>query len=393
MSDTIKKTKLTTITKPVKFICAKPNRSGTTKRVNTDGTMSDVRFANTFSIPAVCQILDPRTDYLTPTYIRLMAGEGTVYADEQIEDFKVNDYVNGIYRLEKIHFFQGTLVVHPNEAMLYNYLLLFSGNRDNAVRNRYKKKTYFEYNPDKVAQKHLEHEMQQYQIRKDVFEMPTEKMDAIARVLGVVSSSAMIETLGASHIKRDLLATALRDETGFYAALKDEYLNVKFDMYSALDQNILMWDTQDPTVLRFSNGNQIVKTSLGSDKMTYAARYLAENSPETLNQIRRLLGKGVIEDAPIDLVGAPSENSEYSDALLNGTTADIIAAMIKFSDSKSGNEKLIYFDGAYPKWGNVLLKKEGSKLKGRPLIHECLLGDDFLFDQMRQDFSKRIMKN
>lgn len=371
------------------------------KKEEANGERRPILYKNSKSIPAVCQILDPRENFKSLTWIRYMKGEKSIFVDEQSQEFSVDDYINNKYRLDKITFSHGVLTVKPSEPTLYQFLCLHAQNAENHKKNG-AKNTFFEYNPAALAKKRLDVERKNFEIQSSVFNLPFNNLKAVARVTGAVDTTGRLDSMDSDEIRHNLLSLSRRDPRLFEQVLNDTNLTVKFDIHDALDKGYIMWDTHDTMVLRFSNGNQILKSTMGDDKITYAARFLSERSPETLNTIRRLLGRAEIDlsqDTDTTAVTINEEYKKYADILSGGSRGEIIDAFFDYSNQMKGNEnKLIWFDGAYGKWGDVNLFNDdivkGRKLKGRDAVREYLLTDDFMFSQVREDFTKRIgLKN
>ena len=222
--------------------------------------------------------------------------------------------------------------------------------------------------------------------------MPQHKLRCVARVIGAVQQTGEMADKHPDWIQQAVLSVALRDQDVFYNAFNDEFLTTKFDVHEAIDSGYLMWDLNDPTTLLHRNGERICQTALGTDRVEYAAKFLATRSPETLNSIQNLLGRGRVAEEPSEAATAQSENNKYAEIMKNGTKTQIIDAIIEYSDAIPEREnKLIYFDGAYGKWGQTLLRMKDSKERGRESVRECLLNDEFLFNEIRREFAKRII--
>lgn len=387
--------------KPVQFILSKRNSGGSMKKEEPNGERRPILYKNSKSIPAVCQILDPRENYKSLTWIRYMKGEKSVFVDEQSQEFNVNDYINNRYRLDKITFSHGVLTVKPSEPTLYQFLCLHAQNSNNHKKNG-AKNTFFEYNPSALAKKRLDVERKNFEIQSSVFNLPFNQLKAVARVTGAVDTTGRLDNMDSDEIRHNLLSLSRRDPKLFEQVTKDTNLTVKFDIHDALDKGYIMWDSHDTMVLRFSNGNQILKSSMGEDKVTYAANFLSQKSPETLNSIRRLLGRAEIDfeqEVNTESVTIKDEYKKYADILVGGVRSEIIDAFFDYSNEMKGNEnKLIWFDGAYGKWGDVNLFNDSivkeKKMKGRDAVREFLTVDNFMFNQVREDFMKRIgLKN
>lgn len=154
-------------------------------------------------LPSEEEIFDPIEG--KTRYIRLAAGEPSIYKDEQAEKVVLTDII----------FQNGKIIVSHTSPNLVEFLTLSNHNADNEHRIKGKQVIFKEVNLARDAEKELEAEESVARAKALVFSLPFEDLKGYARVCGVNVNRSVAE------IKHDMLTLATKDPKTFVAGLDD----------------------------------------------------------------------------------------------------------------------------------------------------------------------------
>jgi len=154
-------------------------------------------------LPSEEEIFDPISG--KTRYIRLAAGEPSLYKDEQPAKVVLSDII----------FQNGKIIVSHTSPNLVKFLTLSNHNAENEHRIRGKKVIFREVDKKRDAERDLEAEETVARAKALVFSLPFEDLKGYARVCGVNVNRSVAE------IKHDMLTLAAKDPKNFVAGLDD----------------------------------------------------------------------------------------------------------------------------------------------------------------------------
>tara|TARA_R100001086_G_C11843531_1_gene259675 strand:+ start:967 stop:1851 length:885 start_codon:yes stop_codon:yes gene_type:complete len=246
-------------------------------RAGKSATYSGQRNTVTYRIPSIDEIYDPKTN--TNRLIRYVAGESSIYADEQTTKNPV---------LQDIVFQGGILSVRPESASLIKYLENCNYNKTNPNRREDKKNLFYKVDLEVNAEQRVADEETAVHATYAASTMDAQKLVGYARALGVNIDRSMYE------IKWDMMNFAKSDPIAFLEGIDDprtERIQVIMDAEQA---NILTFSGNRNEVcwLLGNTTATIVHVPVGADKRDYFVDWTFENEGEVVYQeILRKLGK------------------------------------------------------------------------------------------------------
>ena len=246
-------------------------------RAGKSATYSGQRNTVTYRIPSIDEIYDPKTN--TNRLIRYVAGESSIYADEQTTKNPV---------LQDIVFQGGILSVRPESATLIKYLEHCNYNQSNPNRREDKKNLFYKVDLEVNAEQRVADEETAVHATYAASTMDAQKLVGYARALGINIDRSMYE------IKWDMMNFAKSDPIAFLEGIDDprtERIQVIMDAEQA---NILTFSGNRNEVcwLLGNTTATIVHVPVGADKRDYFVDWTFENEGEVVYQeILRKLGK------------------------------------------------------------------------------------------------------
>lgn len=346
----------------VEFFLTKPNEKGTLKKVIDDERMVTVPYNAGLRFPSFCMVTDDRPHSKTKgreVMIRYSNSEASIWVDEQYEKWDLKEYRLGNIKCTPIYFIDGRLRVDSNDETQLEYLRRCRFNNKNAQKYGYNNKTFFEFNANEVAENYIASTEREFKLEKEAREMDYDKALATVRVAGEVKHYNELVQLSPKEVRWYLIRLSKRDVDNFDAVVNDEYLHPKYDILSATDANLLMWTGQYKDVLVDSKtGDVICKAEQGSDKLTFAARYLSEKAPETYSAIRRKLGREEINSGR-----EAKDVNDIQDLIANGSKEQLVDAFINWHKDKENDFRIFdQVSGADIKFNGVhLIDPKGGR--------------------------------
>ena len=143
-------------------------------RAGKSATYSGQRNTVTYRIPSIDEIYDPETN--TNRLIRYVAGESSIYADEQTTKNPV---------LQDIVFQGGILSVRPESASLIKYLEHCNYNQTNPNRREDKKNLFYKVDLEVNAEQKVADEETAVHATYAASTMDAQKLVGYARALGI----------------------------------------------------------------------------------------------------------------------------------------------------------------------------------------------------------------
>lgn len=288
--------------------------------INEKSSMPQKTSKNYFSIESYQLVADPREGREgEQVWIRLKEDEASIFTDEQTSPFSLNDIKFGRERQPSIPFDErGRKVVSLREKKLLQFLRTCRENVLNADKCNYSGSQIFEHNPQAAEKKQGEAFAKDNSLRMSIQKMTADKAKAIYRIMGGRTIEQMDE-LDMETIKHNLYVVAKKDEATFKELRQDPYLETKYDIYEALDRQVIYRSPQKPNMFMWKVTNSTIKTyPLGVDAVSAFAKDLVDNEPETLFIIRKNLGKveeksqaqSAIEDKVSEVIITAKENSD-----------------------------------------------------------------------------------
>lgn len=201
------------VTKPVIYRLAKRNVSP---------SLTGRYYPGYLRLPTEEVIYDPQTK--SNRIIRYAPGEASIYKDEQSDTANVSDVL----------FVNGSLRVDYTNPLLIEYLTKSNHNTENPNRLKEKEAIFYEYNPEKVAEKELDEELAKAEAVSLIATLDFDVLKGYARVLGINIDRSSKE------IKHDLMVLAKRNPKEFTAGIDDPTMKRMQTVYSAIDNGVIL---------------------------------------------------------------------------------------------------------------------------------------------------------
>jgi len=359
----------------VEIFLSKANERGTLKKVIDDERMVTVPYNAGLRFPSFCMVVDDRLNSPTKgreVMIRYSASEASIWVDEQYEKWDLQQYKLGNIKCTPIYFIDGRLRVDAHDETQLDFLRKCRFNKKNSQKYNYNNKTFFEFNAEESAENYIANTEKEFKLEKQAREMDFDKALATVRVSGEVRHQNELLQLSPKEIRWYLIRLSKRDSNLFESTIEDNYLHQKYDILTATDMNVLAWTGQYNDVLADAKtGDVICKAEQGSDKLTFAARYLQEKSPETYSAIRRKIGRGEINSGR-----EAKDVNDLQDLMDNGSKDQLADAFINWHKDKENDFKIFdQVSGADIKFNDIhLIDNSGKRgyagAKGYLLLEE-----------------------
>jgi hypothetical protein len=291
--------------------------------------------------------------------IRYSATEASIWVDEQYEKWDLQQYKLGLIKCTPIYFIDGRLRVDSTDETQLEFLRKCRFNKKNTEKYGYNGKSFFEFNANEAAENYIASTEKEFKLEKEAREMDFDKALATVRVAGEVKHQNELFQLSPKEVRWYLIRLSKRDSDNFESVIKDELLFPKYDILSATDTNVLMWTGQYKDVLADAKtGDVICKAEQGSDKLSFAARYLSEKAPETYSAIRRKLGREEINSGR-----EAKDVNDIQDLIANGSKEQLVDAFIDWhKDKENGFRIFDQVSGADIKFNGVhLIDPKGGR--------------------------------
>ena len=246
-------------------------------RAGKSATYSGQRNTVTYRIPSIDEIYDPETN--TNRLIRYVAGESSIYADEQTTKNPV---------LQDIVFQGGILSVRPESASLIKYLEHCNYNQTNPNRREDKKNLFYKVDLEVNAEQKVADEETAVHATYAASTMDAQKLVGYARALGINIDRSMYE------IKWDMMNFAKSDPVAFLEGMEDPRTERVQVIMDAEQANILTFSGNRNEVCWVLGNTRptIIHVPVGADKRDYFVEWTFENEGEVVYQeLLRKLGK------------------------------------------------------------------------------------------------------
>lgn len=364
------------------FYITRQNVQGSMVSKDPDGQSK--RYLETYSIPSIDLIKDPRPHKKGRTWIANVAGELTPFVDEQSDPTIIQKIKKGEIKLPKLQFVEGRRNVEEDNLVEYEYLKLCSWNDVNKKNNR--TRTFFEFKPQEISKRKVETEMEDIRIKSEILQLPSSKLKAVARVSGALASSKTFDSVDPSIIQHSLIVkvSTPHGKTLVEEILKDPLLEPRFDILEGIDKGEIMWHPNNDNNLVWRSGGVLVNVPAGTeDKAKYAADYLYNKGRETLNTLRNRLGRNTITKEQ-----AASSNTELKKWVENATPTEVINKILDWNKENPSAE-LLTISGPYYYFGEMKLAIEGGS-RGKDGVRDFLIQNQDAYNMVYQEWSKFV---
>jgi hypothetical protein len=365
------------------FFISAPNTGGS--MVSRDPQETSKRFPESWTIPSVELVADKRPGKVGMTYIAAVPGESSAYVDEQSNKDLIKDLREGKVKVPRLTFSEGRRNVQETSVSEYEFLKLTKFNRENKAGGL--SRTFFEYKPQEMSKLSVERELNDIRIKSAIMALDMNKLKAVARVSDAVKDSKAFDSVDPSIIQHSLIVKvkteqgkALIDEL-----LKDPILEYRYDIHEAIDNKILRWHPTNPYSLIWTSGGQVCNVPAGTDdKVKHVAEFLMTNGYETLNTIRKLMGRVSITETIEE-----TESVDIKEWIKSAGKEEIID---KILDWNKANPELAFlkFKGPYMHFEDIKLSTEKVP-KGRDGAKDFLIGDDTTFQEVYKIWVKYVL--
>ena len=173
-------------------------------------------------MPATDVIYDPETN--TNREIRYIAGEASIFTDEQRENARVGG---------PITFHRGHKIVQHTEPTLLKFLDMMNANSDNPNRMTQSPPRFSKVNNENNAKESIDKSMLELDAISAALKMPIDKLVGYARVLGLNVDKSTDE------IRYDMKVLAQKDPQAFMAGVDDPRTEVQQTILDAVDYNVI----------------------------------------------------------------------------------------------------------------------------------------------------------
>lgn len=321
----------------VEFFLTKPTQNGTLKKKISDEQMVTVPYPPSKTYPPMCSIPDDREGKGgRPTIIRYISTESSIYADEQSEEWDRKKFLDGELTYDPITFVDGRLIVPKSNTTLVEYLRKCRFNEKNSKVLGYRKRPFFEFNSTAVAKKNMDESKGAFERELSCRQMSMDEAKAVLRVSGQIKNVRGLMR-PVDENRWDLVVYAKRDSEAFDSVYADPLLLDKYNILSAVDGGVLSWIGQYQDVLTdATTGTAICRAPQGKDKLTFAAKYLVEEAPETYAVVKRKLGIVVDEEV------AGTDSTDINDIVASGTKEQVINAMVRYQRDPANKETRLF---------------------------------------------------
>lgn len=353
--------------------------------VSKDPDGQSKRYLESFSIPSIALIKDPRPNKRGTTWIANVAGETTCFVDSQSDPNIIQKIKRGEVKLPKLQFTEGRRNVEDWNIVEYEYLKMCPWNEPNKKSNTVR--TFFEFKPDEISRVSIERELEDIKIKSKIFELNAVELKAVARVSGALSSSKAFDTIDPSVIKHSLIVkvSTPAGKQQIEDILNDPMLETRYDIYEALDKGFIMWHPTNDNNLMWKSGGVLVNVPAGTqDKIKYSAEYLWHKGRETLNTLRNLLGRLMVTEEQTS-----TTNDDFKDWLAKATKEEIVD---KIQDWCKDNPSLSFLklNGAYYYFGDLKLATDANT-RGKAAVKEYLLSNINVYNMVYQEWIKLVL--
>lgn len=365
------------------FYISRPNTGGS--MVSRDPQESSKRYPENWTIPSLELIDDKRPGKFGKTYIAVVPGEKSPYVDEQSNPDLIKDLREKKVKLPRLTFSEGRRQVEETNIVEYQFLQLTKFNEENKVQGL--SRTFFEHKPQETSKKAIEKELSDIRIKSAIMSLDMNKLKAVARVSDAVKDSSAFDSVDPSIIQHSLIVK-VKTEAGrelINELLNDSMLEYRFDIHEAIDKKILKWHPTNPYSLIWTSGGIVCNVPAGAkDKVKHVAEYLVANGFETLNTIRKLMGRVSVTETVEE-----TESTDIKTWLKSAGKADIIDKVLEWNKA---NPELAFlkFKGPYMYFEDLKLCTENAP-KGRDGAKDFLLEDEATFQEVYKVWIKYVL--
>lgn len=353
--------------------------------VSRDPQETSKRFPESWTIPSIELINDPRPGKSGKTYIAAVPGESTAFVDSQSNPDLIKDLRELRVKLPQLKFTEGRRNVEETNLSEYEFLQLTKFNEENKVPGL--RRTFFEYKPQEISKKKIETELRDIKIKSDIMALDMSKLKAVARVSDAIGDSKSFDSVDPSIIQHKLIVKVRNDEGKalIEELLNDSTLEYRYDIYEAIDKGILKWHPTNPFSLIWVSGGAVCNVPAGTkDKVKHVAEYLLANGYETMTTIRKLLGRAVVEETVEE-----TESSDIKDWIKTADKSQIIDKIIEWNKENSDLAFLRY-KGAYMFFEDIKLSTKDAP-KGKDGAKSFLLADETTYQEVYKAWLQYIL--
>lgn len=339
---------------------------------NTGGSMPDIPFPPSKTIPAIQEVFDPESNRMR--LMRYVPYEKSIWVDEQNADFSWEDFRIGKgIRLQKPEFKDGYLVVNHRQDRLIEYLRKAKNNVENAEINGTNGWTFFEMNLEKESEDHLEWIKQETERNHKIFTMKEDDVKGIAVLMGLSYKDVFDRTK--EEVQLAVMDKASQDPDKFEAVLANDLNHYKLEVVDALKVGILK--KEGDLVIKWEDGTRAATAPEGTDPIQILAEKMINDTALTSalrNRIR--IKKGGYENFK-----SQEEIIESSVDVLEGLEkTEVIEKLIQENKAKAG---ILDRSGALFYLGDEKLLMEESTLRGYEAVSEYLLQNEEAYNRAK----------
>lgn len=364
-----------------RFVITTTNAVGGTM-VPRDPSLAAKRYPESWSIPSVELIDDPRPGKFGKTWIANVPGEKSPFVDEQSNPRILDDIRESKMRLPSLAFTNGRRNVEETNVCEYEYLKLTKFNVKNKVRGV--TRTFFEYIPEQISKELVDKEMRVVDLTTKIAMLDDNKLKAVARVLGAISKVSEFDPQSAKY-KLIMSVKRVEGQRLLEEILADPMLEYRFDIHDAIDSGVLTWSPMNPNVLIWKSGGTLCTVPAGNkDRVQYAAQYLYNNGFDTLVTIRKMLGRVTVEETVEE-----TNSVDLVDWIKLASKEDIVDKILEWN-KENPDFAFLKFKGPYLYFENTKLTKDNTA-KGREGAKEYLLESEKTFEDVFNIWKKYVL--
>ena len=364
-----------------RFIISRPNRAGGTMS-HRDPELISKRFPESWSIPSIELIDDPREGKFGQTYIANVAGERSPFVDEQSNPNLLQDLLEKKRKLPRIQFSYGQRKVNETSVCEYQFLKLSRFNAKNNAKGV--STTFFEFIPAEISKEFVDKEMKIVDLTTKIAMLDENKLKAVARVSGAISKVEDFDVQSAKY-KLIMRVKKVEGQRVLEELLADPMLEYRFDIHDAMDSGVLMWSRQNPNLLVWKAGGTVCTVPAGTqDKVRYAAQYLYNNGFDTLTTIRKMLGRITVDEAVEE-----TQSTDLADWLKSASKEAIVEKILEWNKDNP-DFAFLKFKGPYMYFEDIKLTKDNTS-RGREGATEYLLESEKTFEDVYKVWTKYVL--
>ncbi len=328
-------------------------------------TMPGLRGKKNFSIASFQEIVDPREGATGMCYIRYMPGESSIFVDKQKAPFDIQKIKSGEHKMDNIKFDSGRRSVEPRETLLLEYLEHAKQNEDNANRNGYIGTQFFKFDKRHNKAQSTKAFTEDNNLRKEVGALDLATLKAIYRAMNEGTSVISIEDMRSDDLRHDVYLLAKKEKGHFERLKVDRILNVRYDVFEALDKGVLFRNAADlNTFIMAATGIVIKQAPQGVNAVDWFAQWLTETGSETYLHIRNILGRNATPGVKPTGETDPTILDEIIDWAQSTADANVSEVFVK----NGAHKQFVDDDGVVYRLGNGWESIKSAILKDGVLL-------------------------